>query len=169
MTLLANLLLIAFVGGLLYLLWAIIRFSIVAPFRTRNAAARLRQPDPGGIEALVGFPVPAALVEFYASWPHLGKTEYYLVNPSTGRSWFIGGFQPLSRVDAKEMISASRVPGLPIAGDMDKGTYFISEGGQVELWSPNLPAGREQVAGSILEFAQFRLAEYEEVNPDEDA
>jgi hypothetical protein len=167
--LLSGVLVIAFAGALLFVLWGIIRFSVVSPFRTRGARDRMRRPDPDGIEGLVGFPVPAPLVGFYRSWPHLEKSEFFLVDPATGRDWFIGGFQPLALVDAKEMIAASRVPGLPIAGDMNKGVYFIDPAGQVELWSPNVPGGRALVANSIDELARFRVAEHEDIHPDENA
>src|SRR5690606_11918060 len=137
-----------FIGGLLYLLWNILRWSVVSPFLTRGASERLRQPKTSGIEALVGFPAPVSLIEFYTSWPHLEKVEYYLVNSSTDQNWFIGGFEPLSRMDAHEIIRSTLAPGIPIANDMDKGVYFLNAQGAVELSSPNVPTGRVLVAGS---------------------
>ena len=55
------------------------------------------------------------------------KTEYYLVNPIDSVDWFIGGFMPISKVDIKEWLNVSGDHGLPIANDMNLGTYFVQK------------------------------------------
>jgi hypothetical protein len=156
-----------FVGALLALLYAIIRYSVISPFLTRGRSSRLRKPNIDGMRSLVGFAPAFSLVNFYRNWPHLEKTEYYLVDSLKKANWFIGAFMPLSKIDAREWINVSGKHGVPIATDMNKGTYFVTSAGAIELWSPNVEGGQAKVADSIEELMQFRAAEYEAVHPHE--
>ena len=160
---------VAFIGGLLFLLYMIVRLSIIAPILTRGSKKRLRKPDLNGVEKLVGFCPSASLVDFYKNWPFLEKTEYYLVDKTRSANWFIGGFMPLAKIDIKEWLNVAGKHGLPIAENSDKGTYFIQRDGSIELWSPNVSGGHSVVAHSIEELMLFKVAEWEEIDPDEEA
>lgn len=160
---------IAFVGVLLSVLAAIVRFSIISPLLTRGAEKRLRNPETRGLESLVGFPPGAELASFFKKWPHLEKTEYYLVDTANSAQWFIGGFIPLSKADVKEWLKVTGRHGIPIADDMNKGTYFVQSDGTIGLRSPNVAGGFARVARSIEELQNFAVAEHEDLFPHEDA
>ena len=150
---------IAMVSGCLFLLYVILRFSIISPFLTRGSKNRLRKPSADGISKLCGFEPSADLIHFYKSSPFIENTEFYLVDTSIHPtvSWQIGGFIPICIRDLRESQKIMRVAGIPIATDMDKGTYFVNYSGAVFLKSPNVPAGQIVVAPSISIFAGFKL------------
>ena len=164
----AWLLIAGFVGALLMLLGAIVRFSILSPIITRNAAARLRKPIKDGLKELVGFDPSPSLLRFFKTWPYIEKNEFDLVDPQNSARWCIGGFIPLTKRDIKEQIKISGKHGLPIADDTDKGAYFIQADGSIELWSPNVPSGHIKVAQSIEEMSTFNIVAGNELT-DEDA
>lgn len=146
---------------LVALLIAIIRFSLISPRRVRGAEARLRHPEPRGIQALVGFEPPALLVEFFKNSRLVEETEFYLADNAVDppKSWFIGGFTPLTRTDVAEQLKISGLSRvIPIATDSGKGIYFVSSQGSVELALASGPKSRELVARSIdeLELLAFR-------------
>jgi hypothetical protein len=58
------------------------------------------------------------------------------------------------------------LPGIPIADDMSKGTYFVAKSGAVMLDSPNVRGRRVEVAPSVAAFATF---EPTDIPPEEDA
>lgn len=109
----------------------IVRFSIVLAWRTRGASHRLARPDVEGVERVCGFPPPADLVH--------------------PRTWFFGGFYPLTASDVLEQRRLHRlVSGIPIADDLDKGVYFVDRGGRVLF----RPAGRNVESLVVAESAE---------------
>lgn len=153
---------IVLIGGCLFMLYAIVRYSIIAPFRTRDSRGRLRTPVPDGIEPLVGFAPDAALLRFYREWPHLERTEYFLVDPKTDAAWFIGGFDPLARVDVAEKKNVVPGPGLPIADALESGTYFLLADGSIHFQELGART-RKKVADSIAELATFVPKRHEDM------
>jgi len=147
----------AFLALLVLALVAMIRFAFLAPRREKGARKRLRHPDIRGIESVCGFAPPPELKAFYVDFPHLERTEFALVDHSKTppAEWVIGTFHPLTLIDVKEGLAASGVPGIPIAIDIEKGTYFIDRAGSVKLSSPNTKERETLVAPSIGEFAKF--------------
>ncbi len=158
-----------FVGGCLFLLWGIIRFSIVSKWRTRGATDFLRKPDIAGVSAACGFAVPSELGDFYREVAFIDQGEFDLVDPgqSPPKRWFIGEFLPLIPAVAKEWRAIGRVKGLPIATDMNKGIYCLSGSGAVTLESPNVAGGSVVVASSIEDLRRFRVATPDEANEDD--
>ncbi len=150
---------IALFGGCLLLLYVILRFSIISPFLTRGSKDRLRKPIADGISKLCGFEPQDDLIQFYKAADFVENTEFYLVDTSINQniSWQIGGFIPICVRDIRESQKIMRVAGIPIATDMDKGTYFVDSSGAVLLKSPNVPAGQIVVASSISKFSGFKL------------
>src|SRR5438128_582874 len=104
-------------------LWAIIRFSFISGRRTRGEKQRLQVPDAAGVERLAGIPIPIELIEFYRKSDVIGRTEFHFVDLSQTppKGWFIGGFVPLTPIDTKEHRMISKIPGVPIATDLDGG------------------------------------------------
>lgn len=148
---------LALVAALMFLLYTIIRFSIVSPAKTRGWKGRLRHPEPEGIARVSGFPPPQELIDFYRQAPFIERVEFYLVDHSRKpvAAWSIGAFSPLTPLDVREQRKISGVAGIPIAGDLDKGTYFVAISGAVMLCSPNVAGGEAEVAPSITSFAGF--------------
>ena len=148
---------IVLVAGLLGLLYAIVRFSIISPAKTRGAANRLRSPEVDGIQAIVGFAPSPELVGFYRQTPFIQSMEFYLVDraKTPPAVWPIGAFSPLTPRDVRENRTVVQVDGIPIADDMDKGMYYVTGSGAVRLRSPNVLANDVEVAptiGSLLDF-----------------
>lgn len=96
--------------------------------------------------------------------PLVERTEFTLVDRSKTppREWTIGVFIPLTLADTREGRAVAGVSGIPIATDIEKGTYFLDPAGAVRLYSPNAKGNEAQVASSIGELAAF------EVKPDSD-
>jgi hypothetical protein len=148
------------VVGLL-LLGAIIRFSIISGLRTKSAPMRLRNPNLSGVEQVCGFSLPSDLASFFEEMAFIERTEFELVDDSKTppRVWPIGSFIPLTPRDVRESRKVSGVPGVPIAGDLDKGTYFVVETGAVRYRSPDMRPGEVTVASSIAELRRFKARE----------
>ncbi len=157
MDVMGKILFFAFLALLLLGLGAMIRFAFISPRRTKGARQRLRRPDVRGLEALCGFSAPPELVTFYKESPFVERTEFSLLDPSKTppKEWRIGTFEPLTRIDTRELLKASGVPGIPIAIDLEKGTYYVDRDGGVRLSSPNVKGDEAFVASSIGEFARF--------------
>lgn len=150
-----------FVGALLLLLWAIVRFGFVSARRTRGAAGRLRDPDPAAVERVVGFAPPPALAAFYRESDLAARTEVTLVDgaASPPARWFVGAFIPLAAPDVREWRAVSGVPGVPVATDGDKGTYYVAADGAVRLRSPDVPGGDVVVAAAAADFLRLPVEE----------
>ena len=153
--------LILLISAFLLVLGAIIRFSIISPIRTRGAKNRLRSPNLEGIEQLCGFAPPEDLVTLYRTAPFIESTEFDLVDPNRipPKAWFIGIFNPLSLIDIREQRTITRVPGIPIAVDGERGQYYVSQTGAVLLRSPDKAGGDVEVASTIAAFATFEKRE----------
>jgi hypothetical protein len=149
------------VGFGLLMLAVIFRFSVLSPRRIRGSRAMLRTPDREGVERAAGLTVPSDLVWLYKEVPFVERMEFELVDGSKmpPHRWTIGEFSALIGPVVQEMRAISRVPGIPIASDMDKGTYFVDESGAVLLASPDVPGGRVQVAPTVRAFAAFEPRE----------
>jgi len=145
-------------------LWAIVRFSILSSRRTRGASARLRRPDLAGVERLCGFPLPPDLASFFLEDPMVERAEFQLVDTTKDPPirWDIDGFFPLTPTDVREWRTISRVPGVPIAGDFDKGTYYIAPDGSIRLQSLNVKGRDVPVAANIGELRSFTATDIEE-------
>ena len=149
---------------LLYLLWAIVRFAIIAPMRLRGAERRLRKPQPQGVEKKWGVKLPPVLAQLYREHPIIEKTEFYLAaEPSNPDGLlYIYSFTSLTVLDITEEKKVSRVPGIPIATE-NKGTYYLPKsaltgGGPVPVM---LRFGKKdkQVAGSVEQFFGYPVTE----------
>ena len=92
------------------------------------------------------------------------RSDFFLAPPGTKQPewWYIERFLPLTPRDLSKWIGVTNVPGIPIAIDASKGTYYLPfESLRKHLQSPvllRLP-GREQkdlkVASGFDEFLQF--------------
>lgn len=149
------------VASLVLLLYAIIRFSIVSPRRTRGWKRRLRHPETEGVHGVSGFQPSPDLIAFYRQAPFIELVEFYLVDRSKKPAveWPVGAFNPLTPVDVREQMKISGVAGIPIADDLDKGTYFVTDTGAVMLHSPDVAGGVVEVAPSIAAFGRFEVSE----------
>jgi len=152
---------LGFVAGLLALLVAIVRFSIISGARARGAASRIRAPDVLAVEQVVGFAPPVALASFYLCSELVARRDVVLTDSSSGalRRWSVSEFIPMTALDVREWRTIAGVDGLPLASDGDKGVYYVALDGSVQLKSPNLEGGRTLVARSFDEFAHFNQGE----------
>lgn len=150
-------LLIFLVGGGLWLLYIMVRYSIVSPILTKNAHSRLRHPVPEGIPALCGVEPPPELIDFYLTHPSVERFEFSLVDTSSKpeKRWDIGQFIPMTPLDVGEWRKVTHCHGIPFALDLDKGVYVLEQSGTIALLSPNVAGGRELVATAFSEFAAF--------------
>jgi hypothetical protein len=57
----------------------------------------------------------------------VGRSDFFLVPPGSNQSegWYIDRFLPLTCRNVSEWIAVANVPGIPIALDASKGTYYI--------------------------------------------
>lgn len=150
-------LLIVLVGGGLWLLYMMTRYSIVSPSLTRNARNRLRHPAPEGIAARCGVEPPQDMIEFYRTSPSIERFEFILRDESSKpeKRWEIGQFIPLTPLDVGEWRKVTACRGVPFAIDLDKGVYVLEQTGTIARLSPNVDGGRVLVAASFSEFATF--------------
>ncbi|MBV1775960.1 hypothetical protein KSF73_09550 [Burkholderiaceae bacterium DAT-1] len=149
---------IGFIVMLLLVLGVIVRFSIISPLLTRGERSRLRIPDAEAVAKVVGLLPSEGLVNFYKVWPHLQKSEFYLLDPKSRQKWFFGAFIPLAGIDVEECIKLSGKHGIPIADDLNKGMYFEQPDGGIILVSPQFEDGSARVANSIHELQNFKYS-----------
>jgi len=149
--------------GLLLFLGVIIRFSIIGSVRAKGSEKRLQRPEFSDIESTWGAKLPDSL-ETYFRREIVRRSDFYLAPPGSNPSewWYNEGFLPLTCRDVSEWIKVTNVPGIPIARDASKGTYYIPfKSPQTHLQSPvllRLPGRKQedrQVASRIDEFLQF--------------
>jgi hypothetical protein len=149
---------VLFVSAAMLVLAAIIRFSIISGMRTRGAAARLRNPDVEGVAEVYGFLPPADLVDLFLEADFVPRTEFVLLDnrQAPPRGWEIGRFIPLTRPDVREarLVHGIR-DGIPIATDLDKGSYVLLPDGRIVLREP---AGESLVANSARDLRAFVAA-----------
>jgi hypothetical protein len=155
---------IVIIGMGLLLIGVILRFSIISSFRTRGSKRFIRKPDLDAAASVCGFPPPADLGQLYRNAPFIERMEFDLVDESKTppKRWTIGSFKPLTRSVVREWRAISGVPGIPIADDMDKGTYFVDNTGAVVLCSPNIKESKALVALTVREFMAFEARECSE-------
>jgi hypothetical protein len=169
----AAVIVVAIVVGCRHLLWAIIRFSIIAPRRARGWQGRLRKPRIGEIESKWSVQMPRALESFFKS-KVVERFGFYLAPAGADRSrWcYIARFIPMTARDLAEWLAITKVPGIPIALDADKGTYYLpfeplrpGQSPAVLLRAGGRKAKDTEVASSVEQFVQYQPMEVS----DEDA
>jgi hypothetical protein len=138
-------------------------FSILASWRTRGAQDRLNDPRVHEVEAEWAITVPPVLETFYRS-SVVKRCEFFLVPRGLNAPrWYVAGFIPLTKVDVREWRQATGVPGLPLAIDGAKGTYYVpfealkhGHSAPVLLREPGLAHKDTVVAPSVEDFVQFQ-------------
>jgi len=119
------------------------------------------------VEAKWNVTLPRALEALYAS-SLVESTEACVAAPGADQehTWNIYKFNLLTSYDLSERLKITRVPGLPIATDEDKGTYYLpfkdlTDGGTppILLRLPGQKREDLQVASSIEEFMKFERRE----------
>ncbi len=158
---------IAIVIGCFYLLWAIIRFSVIGPRRSRGWQKRLRKPQVSEIESKWDVHLPPALETLFQS-SVVERFEFYLAPPGTDRArwYYVSRFIPMTERDVSEWIATTKVPGIPIALDAGKGTYYLPyeplRAGQetpVLLRAGGRKAKDTEVASSVEHFLRYQPME----------
>jgi hypothetical protein len=111
--------------------------------------------------------LPRLLEEFYRSSGLVECFEFYLAPPGAGHPrWYIAHFVPLTSRDVAEWLKVTGVPGIPIALDGDKGTYYLpfealrqSGSPPVLFRAPGLGRQDTEVAPSLEDFIGFQRVE----------
>jgi hypothetical protein len=162
----------AFLAGCIFVLWAIIRFSIISPRRTRGWQQRLSKPNLAEVESKWDIRLPRSLELLFQS-DLVRQTECYLAPPGGDETtrWYIAQFIPITSQDLSEWIKVTRVPGIPIAIDGSKGTYYLPFSDLQHGKPPAVllrPAGRNPmekvIARTVDDFASFRRTATDEGN-----
>jgi hypothetical protein len=118
------------------------------------------------VEAKWNVKLPGGLAALYAS-ELVDNAEIYLgaAGAEAKQSWHFDEFFPLTARDLSEHLKITGVPGLPIATDGDKGTYYLPfaqlrDGKTVPvlLRTPNEKEDVE-IAASVEEFVKFERKE----------
>jgi hypothetical protein len=153
-----------FVGALLGLLWAMVRFGVIGCARTRGARERLRQPDAAGVSALCGVVLSPDVEALYRDSALVEGSDLALVDERATPPvrWPVEQFIPLTPRDVREWRTITGVPGVPIAIDSDKGCYYIASDGSVRLASPNVRDRDIPVAASVTDFFALPIDTSEE-------
>ena len=151
------LIVLVFMGGLLCLLGVILWFSFISPFLDRDDRKMLSSPALDGIDAICGFKPDKSLSKLYKR-KVITKMEFYLVSPS-GEEWGVGEFYPISKKYVKAKQKLHNISGLPIAGDLGKGAYFLSKNGQVKHLDHSLGGDAKLVAVDLESFLNFEVRE----------
>ena len=145
---------VACTAAILVVLWVYIRFGIIS----RVPDTRMEGSSPasplGGSGSQVGSPVASPARSTLPRRRHRRLAEVYLAAPGPGpsRPWFFAYFIPLTVRDLAEWIKITNVPGLPVAVDSDKGTYYLPFSGlrsgspRVLLREPGKPGNDIEVA-----------------------
>lgn len=159
-----------FLAFLAFMLWVIIRWSFVSPWLTRGRNQRLRKPNLAEVEAKWNVRLPRALELLYQS-DLVQQGEVYLAPPDASATtrWYVETFLPITSRDLSEWTKGSHVPGLPIAIDGDKGTYYLPfsdlrEGKPpaVLFRSPERKPVDKVVAPTVDDFMRFQPVKVEE-------
>jgi hypothetical protein len=145
---------------LLLFLGTIIRFSFVGAARLKGSEKRLQRPE---IESKWGIKLPQALETYFRS-EIVTRSDFYLapLGADQPKWWYMEGFLPLTCRDLSEWIEVTNVPGIPIALDGSKGTYYIpfdflrqNSQSPVLLRLPGRGRKDVEVASSFDEFSKF--------------
>lgn len=149
--------------GLLFLLSVIIRFSFIRPARAKGWRERLGRPEMSEVESKWGIRLPESMEKYYRG-EIVTRSDFYLApRGSTQSEWlYIERFVPLTCRDISEWAAITNVPGIPIAIDASKGTYYVPfEPLRQQLSAPvllRLPGRKHEerkVAASFDEFGKF--------------
>ncbi len=110
----------------LAVLWAIIRYSFISGRRTHGWQRRLHHPTIAEVEANWKLSLPASLESLYRS-EFVDCSECYLAPRDSDRAgwWYLAHFIPLTVRDVSEWLAIVNVPGIPIAIDGNKGSYYL--------------------------------------------
>jgi hypothetical protein len=154
---------VACTAAILAFLWVYIRYGTISEYRTRGWKGRLPHPRLEEVEARWRVRLPRQLEALYRAGGIAEMAEVYLAPPRPGpsRRWFVAHFIPLTAQDLAEWIKITNVPGLPVAIDGDKGTYYLPisgpQGGSlpVLLRGPGKPGHDIEVAPSLEDFLRF--------------
>ena len=141
----------------------IVRFWIIGSARTSGWRVRLQRPEKSAVEANWNIRLPGSIETYFRS-EIPSRSEFYLAPPGSEKSewWYIERFIPLTCRDLIDWISVTNVPGIPIAIDGSKGTYYIpfEPSRQISLCPVllRLPGHKREdrkVASTFDEFANF--------------
>ncbi len=154
---------VACTAAILAVLCVYIRFGIISEYRTRGWKDRLPHPRLEEVEVRWGIRLPRQLEALYRVGGIAELAEVYLAPPGPGpsRRWFVAFFIPLTVRDLEEWIKIANVPGLPVAVDGDKGTYYLPfsglQGGspRVLLRGPGKPGNDIEVAARLEDFIRY--------------
>jgi hypothetical protein len=149
-------------GTLLLVLGAIIRFSFLGAARRSGWEQRLENPQRANVEVKWGVRLPESLETYFQS-ETVRRSDFYFAPIGTKKSecWYIERFLPLTPRDVSEWISATNVPGIPIAIDASKGTYYLpfeslrQQKSPVLLRLPGRKRNEVKVASTFDEFVRF--------------
>lgn len=124
---------------------------------------QLQSPQRSEVEVKWRVKLPESLETYFRS-EIVRRSNFYLAPPGSNQSewWYIERFLPLTARDLSEWIAVTSVPGIPIAIDASKGTYYMP----FESLRQQLPSlvllrlpGRKRedvkVASRVDEFLQF--------------
>lgn len=126
MPILGTVLAILLCAILLLVLGAIIRFSFIGTTRTKGWQQRLQKPQRSQVEQKWRVKLPDSLETYFQS-DMVCRSDFYLAPSGAKQSewWYIQRFVPLTPRDLSQWISFTGVPGIPIAIDASKGTYYL--------------------------------------------
>ena len=161
---------VACTAAILAFLWVYIRFGTISEYRTRGWKDRLPHPRLEEVEVRWGVRLPRQIEALYRAGGIAEMAEVYLAppRPDSSRRWFVAHFIPLTAPDLAEWIKITNVPGLPVAIDGDKGTYYLPISGlrggslPVLLRGPGKPDLDIEVAPSLEDFLRFLPVEASE-------
>jgi hypothetical protein len=149
--------------ALLLFLGVIIRFSFIGPARTKGWRERLQRPELSQVESKWEIRLPGSMEAYFRSGI-VRRSDFFLAPLGSKQSewWYIERFLPLTPRDISEWIAVTNVPGIPIAIDASKGTYYIPFESLREHLPPpvllRLPGHERKelkVASNLEEFLQF--------------
>jgi hypothetical protein len=151
--------------GLLFLAGVIVWFGITGAKSRKGSRDRLHRPQIAEIEAKWRVKLPPSLETYFRS-PIVDRSEFYLAPPGQSEWWYIESFLPLTVRDLPRWISITNVPGIPIALDGSKGTYYLPfeslrQGSKtpVLLRLPGSKREDRKVASSFEEFISYEPKE----------
>jgi hypothetical protein len=153
---------IVFCAGLLFLAGTIVWFGVKGARNRKGRQEALHQPEIAGIESKWQVKLPSSLEAYFQS-PIVDRSEFYLAPPGSAQSeWlYIEQFLPLTVRSLSRWIPITNVPGIPIALDGAKGTYYLPFAALREgtsLLMLRLPGSKREdrkIAHSFEEFVTY--------------
>jgi hypothetical protein len=163
---------LVFVLGLAFLAGLIIWFGVTGARRRKGSRDRLHRPQLNEIEAKWRIKLPESL-GIYFRGPIVDRSDFYLAPVASPQSewWYIAEFLPLTVRDVSHWISITNVPGIPIALDGSKGTYYFPfEALRQSSSSPvllRLPGSKREDRKVASTFQAFMTYEPKDVPPEQ--